>query len=343
MVNNFSAPTKEEIVRTLRERYLESSKKEKTRILDEFSSVTGYHRKHAARLLGRHPDLHRSRQGLGRRIYNEAVREALVIAWEAGDRICGKRLKSILPNLVDAMERHGHLQLDPEVRRGLIAASAATLDRLLRSIRKEAKSRKKKRGTPRKVSRDIRIRTFSEWDDPPPGFLEIDFVEHNGGSAARSYIQSLVAADICSEWIECVPLLTKNQSLVVGALKIIHRQMPVPVLGIDSDNDTAFINDTLLEYCKIHRLEFTRSRAYRKNDKAWIEQKNGAVIRRFVGRDRYAGIVAGQALALLSQAVRFCVNYFQPSFKVRGKVKIGAKAKRCYDRPSLDFHGKQFD
>jgi len=334
MVKKLSTPTRGELVRALRERYMESTKKEKTKILDEFSSVAGYHRKHAVRLLGRHSYLpHPSRQELGRRIYNAAVGEALIIMWEAADRICGKRLKAILPNLVDAMERHGHICLDPEVHRGLLAASAATLDRLLRPIRKEAKYRKKKRGTPKKVSRDIRVRTFSDWNDPPPGFLEIDFVEHNGGSTAGSYVHTLVAVDICSEWIECVPLLAKSQALVVEALEIIRRQMPFPVLGIDSDNDTSFINETLLEYCKVNRLELTRSRAYRKNDQAWIEQKNGAVIRRFIGHDRYSGIVAGQALALLCQAVRFYVNFFQPSFKLLGKEKIAAKVKRCYDKP----------
>lgn len=132
--------------------------------------------------------------------------------WEAADRICGKRLKAILPNLVDAMERHGHIYLDPEVPRGLLAASAATLDRLLRPIRKEAKYRKKKRGTPKKVSRDIRVRTFPDWNDPPPDFLEIDFVEHNGGSTAGSYVHTLVAVDICSGWIECVPSRQKPGS-----------------------------------------------------------------------------------------------------------------------------------
>ena len=145
MIKNLSTPTRGELVRALKERYMESTKKEKTKILDEFSSVAGYHRKHAVRLLGRHSYRpHPSRQGLGRRIYNAAVVEAIIIMWEAADRICGKRLKAILPNLVDAMERHGHIHLDPEVQRGLLAASAATLDRLLRPIRKETKSQKKK-------------------------------------------------------------------------------------------------------------------------------------------------------------------------------------------------------
>ena len=333
MVSRISKSAKKELITALRERYQISTKKEKTRILDDFKDLTGYHRKHAVRLLGGHPGNHVIRQEYGRRIYNEAVREALIVIWEAGDRICSKRLKAILPTLVDSMERHGHLQLDPEVRRCLLSVSAATIDRLLRPIRKEAKPKKKRRRKPKKLSNLVRVRTFSDWDNPPPGYLEIDFVDHNGGSTAGSYIHSFGVVDICSAWVEYIPLLAKSQELVVEALEVLRKQLPFPVLGIDSDNDSAFINDTLLNYCQTHSIEFTRSRPYRKNDQAWIEQKNGAVIRRFVGHDRYAGVVAGQALALLYQAVRLYVNYFQPSFKLREKEKNGSKVKRLYEKP----------
>ena len=116
-------------------------------------------------------------------------------------------------------------------------------------------------------------------------------------------------------------------------MEVLRQQLPFPVLGIDSDNDSAFINSTLFDYCKFHSIKFTRSRAYRKNDQAWIEQKNGAVIRRFTGHDRYSGIAAGQMLASLFQDVRLYVNYFQPSFKIREKEKIGSKVKRTYEKP----------
>ncbi|MFZ2054609.1 MAG: transposase family protein [Candidatus Aminicenantales bacterium] len=333
MSTHISKGTKGELIGALRERYGVSSKLGKTKILDEFKALTGFHRKHAIRLLKSHSVKHEFKRCHGRRIYDEAVREALVVIWEAGDRICGKRLKAVLPALVDAMERHGHLQLDPEVRRCLLVASASTLDRLLQPIRKEAKPDKRKRPRPKKPSGNVRVRTFADWNDPPPGYLEIDFVEHNGGSTAGAYIHSLVAVDVCSGWIESVPLLARSQELVVEALEVIIRQLPFPVLGIDSDNDSAFINDTLLDYCQGKHIEFTRSRAYRKNDQAWIEQKNGAVIRRFVGHDRYTGIVAGQALVTLYQAARLYVNHFQPSFKLREKEKIAAKVRRYYDKP----------
>lgn len=306
---------------------------EKTKILDEFVFISGYHRKHAVRLLNGRDNQFLIKQSHSRRIYDDAVKEALVVIWEASDRICGKRLKAVLPDMVEAMERYDHLSLDTEVRQRLLSASASTIDRLLKPVRKKARPRKIKYSKP-KVRKQIPVRTFSDWDGPQPGYLEIDFVEHCGGSMAGSYIHTLAATDVCSGWIECIPLLAREQALVVEGLEAIRQQLPFQILGIDSDNDSAFINDTLLEYSKIQNIEFTRSRAYRKNDQAWIEQKNGAVIRRFVGHSRFSGIVAGQAFSHLYQAIRLYVNYFQPSFKLKEKVRNGSKVTKTYHKPA---------
>ena len=131
----------------------------------------------------------------------------------------------------------------------------------------------------------VPVRTFMDWNEPGPGYLEIDLVAHGGGAVSGAFIHSLVATDISSGWTEAVPLLAREQSLVVEGLEAISGVFPVPVRGIDSDNDSVFINETLVGYCEENEIEFTRSRAYRKNDQAWIEQKNGSVIRRF-GRPR---------------------------------------------------------
>jgi len=338
MDKKISAQTKEELVRVLTRRYSKSVKKVKTQILDEFVAVSGYHRKHAIRLLSCRSDNGGKRGNPcevrhSRRIYGEAVKEALIVTWEAADRICGKRLKAVLPDLVDAMERHSHLNLAPEVRKQLLKASAATIDRLLSPIRNPSQSRRKRRRS-KKVSKQVPVRTFADWDGPNPGYLEIDFVVHCGGFTTGSFIHSLVTTDVSSGWTEFIPLLAREQSLVVEGLDAIFQQIPFPVLGIDSDNDSAFINNTLLTFCQKHHIEFTRSRAYHKNDQAWIEQKNGAVIRRMVGHERFSGIVAGQAIAHLYQAARLYVNYFQPSFKLRKKTRNGAKVRRSYDPPA---------
>jgi hypothetical protein len=203
----------------------------------------------------------------------------------------------------------------------------------LKTTREKAGSRRKRRSA-KKVSKAIPIKTFNDWQEPLPGYLEIDFVVHGGGSMAGEYLHSLVATDVCSGWTEAVPLLVREQSLVIEGLKRISRQLPVPILGIDSDNDGAFINDTLASYCEREKIAFTRCRAYQKNDQGWIEQKNGAVIRKMVGYDRFSGIVAGQAFAQLYQVVRLYVNFFQPSFKLRERTRNGAKIKKHYHPPA---------
>ena len=147
-------------------------------------------------------------------------------------------------------------------------------------------------------------------------------------------IHGLVATDISTGWTEAVPLLVRERSLVAAGPEAIGGQLPFPVKGIDSDNDSVFINETLTQYCVGRGIEFTRPRPYRKNDQAWIEQKNGAVVRHFVGHGRYSGPVAGQTMAHLHRAVRRYANCFQPSFKLVEKTRHGSRViKRS--RPAI--------
>ena len=271
--------------------------------------------------------------------------------WEAADRICGKRLRAALPHLVESMERHGHL--DPEVRTRLLSASAGTRGRLLKPIRHTAGSRRRRRRR-QSMSKRVPVRTYNDWDRndwdrndwdrndwdrndwdrPPPGFLEIDLVAHCGGPLSGSFIHSLVATGICTGWTEAVPLLAREQSLVVAGLEAIGQRLPFPIRGIDSDNDSVFINETLVQYCAGRGIEFTRSRAYRSNDQAWIEQKNGSVVRGFAGHGRYSGQVAGLTLAYLYEALHLYVNFFQPSFKLIDKTRDGATTVKRYSQPA---------
>ena len=322
MAGSMSRMAKQELLAAIPERYRGSPKQDKTRILDEFITVTGHHRKHGIRLLAQSGEGDRKAVvPRGRRISHDAVCEAVILIWEASDRICGKRLKAALPNLVDSMERHGHLDLDPGVRSRLLSASAATLDRLLKPVKAKVSGRRKRRRNLDR-GRHIPVRTFADWNKPPPGYLEIDLVAHCGDNMGGSFVYSLMATDVCTGWTEAVPLLAREQSLVVAGLEAIAAQLPFPVRGVDSDNDSVFINDTLTDYCSARGIEFTRSRAYRKNDQAWVEQKNGAVIRRFLGHERYSGQVAGQTIAHMHRALRLYVNYFQPSFRLVRKLAM---------------------
>ena len=169
-----SKSARKEIIGALRTRYQQASKEEKGMILGEFTAVTGFHRKHAIRLLNAaaaalvHPEI--ENRIPSQRIYDEAVKAVLIVLWEAADRICGKRLKAAIPTLMGAMERHGHLNLDPEIRQKVVAVSAATIDRVLTPVRKTAGMRRRRHGK-KKVSKQIPIKTFSDWKDPPPRFL----------------------------------------------------------------------------------------------------------------------------------------------------------------------------
>ena len=324
-----------ELVKAVAERYGASTKAEKARILDEFVAIAGYHRKHAIRLLTAGVD---PPETIGRsarpRIYDEAVSQALVVLWEAADRICGKRLRPLLPLLISSLERHGHLRLDNVVREKLLRVGTATIDRLLAPVRLPGQAQGKRHRNQPSVKGQITVRTFADWGDPQPGFMEIDLVAHGGGATVGNFVHTLTLTDIASGWTECVSLAVRESSLVLGAIDRLRNEMPFPLRGIDSDNGSEFINEALLRFSKESKIEFTRSRPYRKNDQAWVEQKNGAIVRRMVGYGRLEGLVASEALARTYDSTRLFVNFFQPSFKLRSKERIGARVRKNYYAPS---------
>jgi len=329
-----SMAARDELVVAIAERYGGGFRWEKSRILDEFAALTGYHRKHAMRLLREGRPGKRSGPRPARRVYDEAVREALVVLWEASDRVCGKRLKPLLPVLIEGMERHGHLQLAAEIRAALLTVSAATIDRALRQVREQAGGRPRRSAVPSAVRRSVPVRTFSDWHDPPPGFVEADLVAHSGPIARGSFVQTLVLTDIATGWTECAPLLVREQGLLVEVLTEIRAHLPFALLGFDTDNDSVFMNGTVQEYCRKDGIEFTRCRPYRKNDQAWVEQKNGSIVRRMVGYRRFEGLEAAATLAHLYASVRLFVNFFQPSFKLAEKTRDGARVRKRHHPPA---------
>ena len=327
--------TRDELVMALAGRYALGSRADRGRMLDEFAALTGHHRKHAMRLLRAGVSVGQSRARPERRVYDQAIREALIVVWEASDRICGKRLQPLVPILVSAMERHGHLQLAPEVLAGLLTMSTATMDRALREARGQSGGRPRRRSPPSAaIRRSVAVRTFSDWNDPPPGFMEADLVAHSGPTVKGSYVQTLTLTDIATGWTECAPVLVREQKLLTEVLSELRKLLPFPLLGFDTDNDSVFMNETVRDYCTQAGVAFTRSRPYRKNDQAWVEQKNGAVVRHTVGYRRYEGLEAAAALAELYRSLRLFVNFFQPSFKLAEKSRDGAKVTKRYHPPA---------
>ena len=332
--------TRAELLEAVGGRYRVGTRAERSRILDEFAAVTGYHRKHAIRLLAGSGEREEEPGGTilpcppRSRRYGPEVRDALIQLWEVSDRVCGKRLRPMLPVLLPALERHGKLELDEATRTKLLAVSAASIDRLLAGVRAVAGGgRRRPVGFGSAVRRSVPVRTFNDWGDPAPGWVEADFVAHGGTSVSGAYAQTLVLTDVATGWTECIPLVVREAEMVVHALGRARELFPFPLRGVDFDNDALFMNEAVVGWCRAAGLEVTRSRAYRKNDQAWVEQKNGAVVRRLVGYGRFEGVLAGEGLARLYSASRLHGNLFQPSFKLREKRREGARVIKRYHPP----------
>jgi hypothetical protein len=322
-----------ELAHSLRRRYQTASSRAKKQILSEFIAVSGYHPKYAIHLLNAAEAVAPARHGRVRpTIYDDAAKQALIVLWEASDRICGKRLKPLLRILLPALERHGHLKLDEAIRAKVMAMSAATIDRLLRAPRNATRTRKLRRVTP-EIRRRIAVRTFADWNEPPPGSMEMDLVAHCGDMNRGSYVHSLVLTDIASGWTECAPLVVRESTLLVETLERVRLGLPFTLRALDVDNGSEFVNETMIQYCLRNGIELTRSRPYRKNDQAWIEQKNGAIVRKLLGYRRFEGVAAAHVLTRLYGASRLFVNFFQPSFKLAEKHRQGAQVTKRYHPP----------
>jgi hypothetical protein len=341
MAGKISMGARREVVSAVTERYRSAKRAEKGQILDALCATTGWHRKHAVRALRQHEpvgphgvEAPRER----RRRYGATIKDALTALWEASDRVCGKRLKVMIPILLPALEQHGRLQLGQADRDGVLAISAATIDRLLGDVKVAASGgRRRRAGFYSAIRREVPIRTFNDWDSPPPGFCEVDMVAHGGTSVAGSFIQTLTMVDIATGWTECLPLLTRDGSLVVEAMKHAQSLFPWLLRGVDFDNDSAFMNDVVVPWCREQKLEVTRSRAYKKNDQAFVEQKNGAVVRRLMGYGRFDGAETARVMGRLYAAARLYVNFFQPSFKLKEKRREGAKVIKRYHPPATPY------
>ena len=275
MRRQITLATRRELTTAISQRYMAADRSGKKLILDEFVKVTKYHRKHAIRLLIPQQPTDEGRQ-VGRRTYQEAVREALIVLWEASDRICGKRLKALLPSLIEAMERHGHLHLQDGLKEQLLVISAATIDRLLQPVKAGASSGQKKKSSPlNRIRKLVPVRTFADWEDVGTGFMEMDMVVHCGTKTVGSFVHSLVLTDVASGWTECLAIPVREQTLIVEAITSLRPRLPFPLRGLDTDNDSAFMSDVLWDYCQKQSIVFTRSRAYRKNIKRGWSKRTG--------------------------------------------------------------------
>jgi hypothetical protein len=333
-----SQRSKREMIEAIQPRYLKANKAGKEQILDEFIATTGYHRKYAIRVL-KHGAKPKGLKKPGRRkVYQGEVVQALEQIWEICGRICSKRLQPFLPEIVTILERCHELCLSGGTKALLLRMSRATIDRCLKKARftqpRHGLSTTKPGSLLKKA---IPIRTFTAWEDEHPGFLEIDLVAHCGLTTEGTYLNTLTATDLATGWTECLALANKTQFAVSQAIGELRQDLPFPLLGLDSDNGSEFINDTLYRYCLSEQITFTRSRPYQKNDQAHVEQKNWSVVRHTIGYDR---LESSQELALLGSIyadLRLYINFFQPVLKLVGKERLDGKTKRTYDQAKTPF------
>ena len=333
-----SQRSKREMIEAIRPRYLKANRAEKHKILDEFIETTGYHRKYAIRVL-KHGVKRKGLKKPGRKkIYQGEVVQALEKIWEIYGRICSKRLHPFLPEGVEILERCKELHLSPEIKHLLLDMSRATIDRCLKKARFTHPQHGLSTTKPGSLLKQaIPVRTFTPWEDERPGFLEIDLVAHCGSSVEGIYLNTLTATDLATGWTECLALPNKTQAAVSAAIELLRRDLPFPLLGLDSDNGSEFINDTLYRYCLSEQITFTRSRPYRKNDQAHVEQKNWSVVRHTVGYDRLETPSELELLHSIYSDLRLYINFFQPVLKLVGKDRIDGKTIRKYDRAKTPY------
>jgi hypothetical protein len=332
-------------------RYQKARKREKGVILDEFTKLTGYGRRYASYVLRSHGkkvrinksyviqgDIRKTAKRKKPKVYDSAVEEALKKIWYIMDCICGKRLAPVLREVVRRLERFREIRLSDDIRQKLFRISPASIDRLLAKERRRHQIKGRGNTKPGTLLKhQIPIRTFSDWNEQKPGFVEIDLVGHDGGDNHGEFAQTLDVTDICTTWTETEAVRNKAQKWVFDALKDIRQRMPFPLLGIDSDSGGEFINDQLFRYCQEEKITFTRSRPYRKNDSCFVEQKNYSIVRRAVGYLRHDSEEELFTLNELYRRLRLYTNFFQPTMKLIEKTRIGSKVIKKYDKPLTPY------
>jgi hypothetical protein len=347
---------KKAVTREYIPRYQKASKKEKTTLLDEFTRLTGYHRKYAIRLLAAKPEKQvilyidgkpvklkpekkRPSNRKGKRIYSDEVINALRLVWTFFWFKCGKILAPLMRQQMSSIAQWPAFHITREIAEKLTTISPASIDRYLKKDKEALKLKGKCLTKPiDSLKSRIPIRTFYTSEErKKPGFWQIDTVHHCGQATNGQYLHTLTATDVASGWIELYSLLNNAQKWTFQALSRIKSSSLLPVLEFHSDNGSEFINYATEAWCKVNGIPFTRSRDHHKNDNCFVEQKNGAVVREYVGYDRLEGIQEQALLAVVYRLLIPLLNFFMPTQKLTRKTRVGSKEVKVYDEPISPF------
>jgi hypothetical protein len=330
--------SKREYLRSIHERYRRARRAEKTAMLEEFCKVCGYNRKYAIWLLKQPLSQAKAPRRRTKRsvTYSTAAITTLAKVWEASGYLCSQRLKAALPQWLSWVKKH--FAISPELEKQLLAISARQMDRRLFPHKRTVKRRLYGTTRPGSLLKHMIPVKTEHWDVTLPGYLEIDLVSHSGASAAGEFLHTLDCVDIATGWVERQAVMGKGQHGIVEALKQIEQRLPFRLRGIDSDNGSEFINAHLFNFCQQRptdqSVQFTRSRPYKKDDNAHVEQKNWTHVRKLLGWQRYDTAEALERINTLYEKLRIFQNLFQPSMKLSRKIRKGSRVMRRYDQPA---------
>jgi hypothetical protein len=358
--------TRRAIIKAHYKAYQKAAKKQRGEILDSLVATTELNRDYLAHVLSGYgkktytllsgeklalvaktpPARRCGRRPGGRpKLYTKAFTALLAEIWKDFGHRCGKLLCPMLRGMLPFILADGNWDISEAHQALLLRVSPATIDRLLRPVKKKLWPKGKSLTKPGPLLKhQIPVRVYFRWDERKPGFFELDTVSHCGVSSSAQFCRTLTLTDVYSGWTEERALLNSAHRWVKQSVAEVHAELPFPMRGIDSDNGGEFINHQLLAWCAENQVEFTRSRPYRKNDNCFVEQKNGDIVRKAVGYHRYDTRQEFEALAEVYRLLCPLVNYWYPSIKTTGKIKLeNGKTRKIREKTPLTPYQRLLD
>lgn len=330
--------SREQYLARVREEYRKAGKRAKTRLLNEARKRTGLNRKVLIRKLAHAPKPNPGKRGPRKATYGAEVVTALVKVWEIFDYPCGQRLAPALREQLDRLRQAREVQCSEEVAAKLKRVSPKSIDRLLeREKRVRGLKQNRNPSLHPLLYQKVPVKVASEWDTQQVGNLQVDYVLHSGRAAGGEFLHTVSVADIATGWWECEAILRRTQEATRDGMDRIRKRLPFRILEIHPDNDQGMINGLMWRYCKGAKIKMSRSRPYKKNDNAWVEQRNWTHVRKQVGYRRMDSQAELEALRELYEKLRLYKNFFQPTMKLVDKTREGGKIRRKYDQPRTPY------